>query len=164
MSDRLAGPREPHNVRSLVFEAACAQNIQHRVVKEGAFDDLVCGQPLEVCQVATPEEIGQVGGVVGWAIVANVHASVPEYQCSANDRLTLNLESTCVSGLNCPYLYARTWERIFDVNVKELTFRASLHELLEDGLRHIVILVYSTVLELDLKSLSGRIVTDRYDS
>jgi len=78
-------------------------------------------------------------------------------------RLTLNLESTYFLGLDRLDLYPRTWERTFDVNMKELTFRASLLKLLEDGLRHIVILVCSAVLELDLKSLGGRIVTNRYN-
>ncbi len=76
LGDGLAGTRELLNVRSLVFEAAFAQDIQHRIVKEGPFDDPMRGKPLEGRKVTAPEEISQVGCEIDWVIVSNVHPSV----------------------------------------------------------------------------------------
>jgi hypothetical protein len=60
--DALADAGEVRNVGALVLETALAKELEHRVVEVRAARALVGGEALEGREVATGEEVGEVGG------------------------------------------------------------------------------------------------------
>lgn len=64
-------------------------------------------------------------------------------------------KSWCLRGSN-----SRAWVCGFDVGVDKLAFRSSRHQLFENRVRHVVVLI-DAILELDFKGAGRWLISDR---
>ncbi len=75
LDDALSRLREVVHVGPLVFQAAFAKDLDHRVVEERPPREPVRRQPLERREMPAAKEVGQIGGEVERTVASEVHRS-----------------------------------------------------------------------------------------